>query len=99
MDEAAFDKFFIEGRRGRARGQLYGEAERAAFRCVQPFAIGDEARALGVEWNESPQSELLTDHAYALNSLWNIDKHRRLPELAWVREGPAFWTGDAPFSV
>ena len=61
---------------------LYGDAERKALQRVQPDALGDEARAVGVEWSATPEEELLTDHAYALNTLWNIDKHRRLPRLA-----------------
>lgn len=95
MDEAAFQRFFTEGRWGSVRAQLYGEADRRALQCVQPFALGDEARAHGVEWSTSSQDELLTDHAYALNTLWNIDKHRRLPGLAWAREGPWWFSGDA----
>jgi hypothetical protein len=35
---------------------------------------------------------LLTDHAYALNTLWNIDKHRRLPELAWAIDDLVSWS-------
>jgi hypothetical protein len=102
VDEAEFREFFTKGRRG-VRSGLYGDAERRALQCVQPFALRDEARAIGVEWPAEPADELLADHAYALNALWNIDKHRRLPGLAWARSGPAWWSGagdeDAAFSV
>jgi hypothetical protein len=43
-------------------------------------------RAVGVEPATDPRTDLLTDHAYGLNALWNIDKHRRLPGLAWTIE-------------
>ncbi len=95
IDDAAFQRFFTQGRHGRVRSVLYGDAERKALQCVQPYALGDEARAVGVEWSTTPQEELLTDHAYALNTLWNIDKHRRLPGLAWGREGPCWPSGDS----
>jgi hypothetical protein len=48
-DKAAFDQFFTAGRKGPLRARLYGDAERRALRCVQPFALTDEARAVGVE--------------------------------------------------
>jgi hypothetical protein len=93
-DEAAFKDFFANGRKGKIRSGLYGDVERKALQCVQPFALTDEARALGVERSMDPQDDLLTDHAYALNAVWNIDKHRRLPGLAWAVIGPVWWTGD-----
>ena len=37
--------------------------------------------------------ELQTDGAWALNTIWNIDKHRRLPELAWSRDELFYWQG------
>lgn len=97
IDEAAFQQWFA-WKKG-IRNGLYGDAERNALRCVQPFALRDEARAHDVEWSVAPKDELLTDNAYALNALWNIDKHRRLPALAWARSGPWWFTGDDAFSV
>jgi hypothetical protein len=41
-----------------------------------------------------PQDDLLTDHAYALNAVWNIDKHRRLPEVAWTLGNLVWWSRD-----
>jgi hypothetical protein len=92
IDEAAFEQFF--GKKGSIRSGLYGDVERKALRCVQPFALAAEARAVGVEPSTDPQDDLLTDHAYALNALWNIDKHRRLPELAWAIDDLVWWSGD-----
>jgi hypothetical protein len=94
-DKAVFDRFFTEGPKGALRAKLYGDAERRGLQCVQPFALTDEARAVGVEPATDPKTDLLTDHAYALNTLWNIDKHRRLPGLAWTVEGPVWFSGDA----
>lgn len=93
-DKAAFDKFFTTDRKGRLRAKLYGAAERSALQCVQPFALTDEMRAMGVKPGTDPDTDLLTDHAYGLNTLWNIDKHRRLPGLAWAVEGPGWFSGD-----
>ena len=93
-DKAAFDRFFTAGRKGSLRAKLYGDDARRALQCVQPFALTDEMRSLGVEPATDPKTDLLTDHAYGLNTLWNIDKHRRLPELAWGIEGPVWFLGD-----
>ncbi len=101
IDEEAFEQFFmqgkrvvVEGKRVSIRSRLYGDAERKALRCVQPFALTAEARDVGVEPLTDPQDDLLTDHAYALNAVWNIDKHRRLPELAWAVDDLVWWPGD-----
>lgn len=97
-NKAAFEKFFQHP----LRSNLYSDTWRRALQCVQPFARADEMREHGVEPGTDPKSDLLTDHAYALNTIWNIDKHRRLPELAWAAEGPVWfedvtgcrWRGD-----
>jgi hypothetical protein len=91
--EAGFRRFFKEGKRGPVRDGLYGDLERRALMCVQPFALTDEGRALGVEPSTSRKDDLQSDHAYVLNALWNIDKHRRLPGLAWAA-GPMWFSGD-----
>lgn len=93
IDEATFEHFFAPGNKGRnIRSRLYGDVERRALRCVQPFALTAEARDVGVERTTDLQDDLLTDHAYALNTLWNIDKHRRLPELAWAIDDLVSWS-------
>jgi hypothetical protein len=93
-DEAAFERFFVDGRWGTVRSRLYGDVEREALRCVQPFALADEARAVGVEPSTVAQDDLLMDHAYALNAVWNIDKHRRLPRVAWTLDSLVWWSKD-----
>jgi hypothetical protein len=98
-DKETFDRFFAEGRWGPVRAEIYGETERLALQCVQPFAIGEEARSLGVEWSTPADQELQTDGAWALNTIWNIDKHRRLPELAWSRAEVFYWQGADQSSV
>jgi hypothetical protein len=98
-DREAFDGFFTEGRWGPVRAEIFGETERLALRCVQPFALGEEARSAGVEWSTPADQELLTDGAWALNTVWNIDKHRRLPELSWGREDLVWWQGASQDSV
>jgi hypothetical protein len=81
------------------RAEIYGETGRLALRGVQPFALGEEARSLGVEWSTPAEHELVTDGAWALNTVWNIDKHRRLPDLAWGRDKFFYWQGADQFSV
>ena len=98
-DREAFDGFFTAGRWGPVRAEIFGETERLALQCVQPFALGEEARSAGVEWSTPADQELLTDGAWALNTVWNIDKHRRLPELAWGRNEFFYWQGADQFSI
>jgi hypothetical protein len=94
VDQASFERFFVAGRRGPVRSRLYGDVERKALQCVQPFALADEARAVGVQPSTDPQDDLLTDHAHALNAVWNIDKHRRLPAATWTLGNLVWWSKD-----
>jgi hypothetical protein len=75
------------------RHQLYGAQEIRALRCVQPFSLAEEAGLLKEAEEDSLQTELdlLSDAAYALNTVRNIDKHRRLPSLSWRTE-IIFWS-------
>jgi hypothetical protein len=98
-DREAFDGFFAAGQWGPVRAEIFGETERLALQCVQPFALGEEARSAGVEWSTPADQELLTDGAWALNTVWNIDKHRRLPELGWARDDHFWWQGAGQDSV
>ena len=50
-DREAFDGFFTAGRWGPVRAEIFGETERLALHCVQPFALGEEARSAGAEWS------------------------------------------------
>jgi hypothetical protein len=96
VDETRFAEFFTAGGKGKIRGTIYGHRELKAFRCVQPFALTTEARELGVKVSADPQEDLLTDHAYALHAIWNIDKHRRLPRLAWGVDDLVVFPGAVP---
>ena len=79
-DAAEFDAFFDDHG---IRRDLWGDQQRAAMRCVQPFALSDEARAMDIEPGKTPELDRLTDELYRLSQVSNIDKHRRLPILAW----------------
>jgi hypothetical protein len=94
-DAAAFNRFFVDGRKGSLRGRLYGDVERRALKCVQPFALTDEALESAFSGPLLPQDDLRTDHAYVLNALWNIDKHRHLPGIACA-VGPVWFEGIVP---
>jgi len=64
-----------------------------ALRCVQPFSLSEEA-GLIEEGREDPQlveQDLLTDTGHVLNTIWNIDKRRRLPQLSWHSE-MTYWS-------
>jgi hypothetical protein len=77
------------------RHQLYGSQEVKALRSVQPFAIREEAGLLtGTEDPAESHQDLLTDSVYALNTIWNIDKHQRLPRLTW-RVEIIYWVDEA----
>jgi hypothetical protein len=78
-DASRFDAFFNH----RIRRTMYGDQERAALRCVQPFAFREEALAHGVDVQTSPEYEFLFDELHRLRTLSNLDKHRRLPLLVW----------------
>jgi hypothetical protein len=71
------------------RAEIFGEAGLQAIRSVQPFAFAEEAAAItgqsGAEAiGRSQEDERDNDVSFVLNTLWNVDKHRRLPALAWV---------------
>jgi hypothetical protein len=76
---AAFDDFL--SREGRPI--MYGEREIAALLCAQPFAIHDELTAAGTELASTLDDEWRISELARLNRLSNLDKHRRLPLLAW----------------
>jgi hypothetical protein len=77
------------------RRQLYGSQEVKALRSVQPFALREEAGLLtGTEDPAEIDQDLLIDSVYALNTVSNIDKHRRLPRLTW-RADLIYWHDQA----
>lgn len=91
---AEFDGFFRERK---VRQDMYGPRERDAMRCVQPFAIAEEAAEYGVEWPTTPAGEYKIDELARLSKLSNIDKHRRLTLVAWYVD-LVYWTGPGPTS-
>jgi hypothetical protein len=76
----AFDEFF-QGHG--VRRDMYGDQEKKALRCVQPFALREEAKDHGVELQNDPHLEFITDELHRLHTLSVVDKHRRLPFLVW----------------
>lgn len=77
---ADFDAFFADHR---TRRDMYGPQERAALRCVQPFSLREEAAELHIDRSTTTQYDYVTNELYRLHQLSNLDKHRRLPLLAW----------------
>ena len=88
----ALDAFFA----GRDRkGLLYDRRARAAFRSVQPFVNLEEAQKLGVVLNRSFEEAFRWNELHRLDTLWNIDKHRRLTLMAWWPD-LIFWGSNGP---
>lgn len=81
-DRADFDNFLND----RRRRDLWGQHERDALRCVQPFALQDEAVEFGVKFDTSPEDEYRIHALARLGHMNNLDKHRRLPLLSWFVE-------------
>jgi hypothetical protein len=76
---AAFDGFVNHER----RRDLWGQRERNALMCVQPFTLSEEAAEHGVSFGTSAEEEYRIHALARLSHLNNLDKHRRLPLLAW----------------
>lgn len=83
------DEFFDR----RDQRDLYSAQDKAAIRCVQPFAISEEASALGVNFQTGLRIEFAIDELNRLHSLSNVDKHRRLPLLSWYLD-INYWTDE-----
>lgn len=75
--------------------QLYDSRARAAFRSVQPFVNLEEAHKLGVALDETFEEEFRWSELYRLDTLWNIDKHRRLALFAWW-PSLIYWGSNGP---
>ena len=82
-----FDAYF----KHEVRGAMFGQHERAGMCSVKPFAFSEEATSHGVVPNNSPDEDYRFDVLHRLHVLSNIDKHRRLPLLAWSPE-MTYWT-------
>lgn len=74
-----FERFFTHPK----RVGLYDDRAREAFRAVQPFRQLEVAHGLGIALDRTFDEEYLWDKLHGLNVLWNIDKHRRIPLMAW----------------
>jgi hypothetical protein len=79
--------------RERGRETLFGDHERRAIECVQPYAFDEEARALGIDVQADPHRTRHADAIFRLHSISVIDKHRRLPTAVLIPE-LAYWGGD-----
>ena len=72
---------------------LYSEWQIKGFRSVQSFSFEEEARDVGVDVSRS-ESDAYEHHVpHRLNVMWNVDKHRRLPRLAWCLPGGGVYWG------
>ena len=86
----AFDAFF----KGK-KGLLYDSQARAALRSVQPFVNLEEAHKVGVALDRSFEETFHWSELHRLDTLWNIDKHRRLTLMAWWPD-LIYWGSDGP---
>jgi hypothetical protein len=77
-----FDKFLNR----KDQRDLYGAQDKAAMRCAQPFALREMGTAHGVEFQTDAHVEFAIDELHRLHRLSIVDKHRRLPLLAWYLE-------------
>jgi len=97
-DGGRFDKFLRYSEKDAsgvkvARRDLYSDDQVLAFRCVQSFAFAEEAAALGIEFDRHPDIDYRHHMLNRLHSLSVIDKHRRLPILAWFPD-IVYWQGE-----
>lgn len=94
-DGHALDTWLQVRKRQAQRQQLYGPQEVRALRCVQPFSLSEEAGLIqeGQEDRQLMEQDLLTDTGHVLNTIWNIDKHRRLPRLSWHSD-MTYWSDE-----
>jgi hypothetical protein len=88
----ALDGFFAS--QGK-KGLLYDPRARAAFRSVQPFVNLEEAHKLGVALDKGFEEDFHWNELHRLDTLWNIDKHRRLTLMAWWPD-LIYWGSDGP---
>jgi hypothetical protein len=86
----AFDAFF----KGK-RGLLYHSQARAAFRSVQPFVNLEAAQNVGVALDRTFEESFRWSELHRLDTLWNIDKHRRLTLTAWWPD-LIYWSSNGP---
>jgi hypothetical protein len=86
------DAFF---ERKSKKGLLYDRRARAALRSVQPFVNLEQAHKLGVALDEGFEERFRWSELHRLDTLWNVDKHRRLALMAWWPD-LIFWGSNGP---
>jgi hypothetical protein len=86
----AFDAFF----KGK-KAPLYDSRARTALRSAQPFVNLEEAQKLGVALDQSFEETFHWNELHRLDTLWNIDKHRRLALMAWWPD-LIYWGSNGP---
>jgi hypothetical protein len=85
-----FDAYF----KGK-KGLLYDRRARTAFRSVHPFVNLEAAHGLGVALDRSFEEDFRWSELRRLDTLWNIDKHRRLTLMAWWPD-LIYWGSNGP---
>lgn len=81
---ADFDEFISR------KKDLYSQQAIVALRTVQPFFFTEEALRLGIESGLSFEEHARYEALHRLNTVWNIDKHRRLTLTVW-RLNITYW--------
>ncbi|HEX5406217.1 MAG TPA: hypothetical protein VFX16_28400 [Pseudonocardiaceae bacterium] len=84
-----FDRFIAR------KDDLYNQPAVRALRSAQPFAIAEDARQRGVDMPNPSRGEADFDELSQLNTIWNIDKHRRLALMNWWPD-LYYWRSDGP---
>lgn len=74
---------------------LYDRRARVALHSVQPFVNLEEAHKLGVALDRSFDESFRWSALHRLDTLWNIDKHRRLTLMAWWPD-LIYWGSNGP---
>ena len=82
VDKEEFDASLAQ----KNQRDLYGEHERSALQCAQPFTLRHEAAAEGVVFGTAPAEEYRINELVRLSRLNNLDKHRYLPLLSWYMD-------------
>lgn len=77
------------------RGLSYNVRASAALRSVQPFAQLEQMHELDVALDQGFDQAARWNELYRLDTLWNIDKHRRLALLAWWPD-LVYWGSNGP---
>lgn len=80
-----FEDFF----KAKKRGELFDTVVQRAFRQMQPFALDERVGTL----DENDPKDYEYNALVRLDTLWNIDKHRRIPVVGF-KPGVLGWGSD-----